>query len=99
MYRKDFTAQEKIVSDCLSSLGLRFTEQAPFNNYTVDFWIPELSMIVEADGKFGHIAKADAKRDWNLMQWESPKVEYVLHIKETTPDGVMEELCRALDNL
>ena len=99
MQPKDFTAQEKIIADCLSKLGLRYMEQAPFNNYRVDFWVPELAMIIEADGKFGHLRKADAKRDWNLMNWESPKVENILHITAKTPPTIMEELCRALDNL
>ena len=50
---KDFTQQEKTVGSCLSRLGFRFMEQFNILNYTVDFWVPELNMVIEADGKWG----------------------------------------------
>ena len=56
-------------------------------------------MVVEADGPMGHLRKADAKRDMALMEWTYPKVDSVLHIKGTTYNVIMEEVCRALDNL
>jgi len=94
---KDFTKQEKIIADCLSKLGIRYTEQFNVLQYTVDFWVPELSMVIEADGPMGHLRKADAKRDEALM--ETSDIEYVLHITSTTSDLIMEELCLVLDNL
>ena len=47
---RDFTKQENIIAECLSDLGLRYTEQYDLYPYTVDFYIPELNMVVEADG-------------------------------------------------
>ena len=99
MLPKDFTKQEKVIAECLSDLGLRFMEQVVFGQYTVDLWVPELNMIVEADGPIGHLRKADAKRDMALMEWPHPTVDNVLHIKGTTYNVIMEEVCRALDNL
>lgn len=96
---KDFTKQEKIIADCLSKLGLRFTEQFNVLNYTVDFWVPELSMVIEADGMMGHLRKADAKRDKALMNNTEVDVHYILHIIGTSPVSIMEEICQELDKL
>jgi very-short-patch-repair endonuclease len=67
--------------------------------YTVDFWIPELSMVIEADGMMGHLRKADAIRDAALMETTEVDVQQVLHIISTSPEPIMEEICQALDNL
>ena len=96
---KDFTNQEKIIASCLSKLGLRFTEQFNISKYTVDFWIPELAMVIEADGMMGHLRKADAKRDEALLKDTEVDVEHVLHISSTSHEPIMEEICQALDNL
>ena len=96
---KDFTMQEKIIADCLSKLGLRFVEQFNILNYTVDFWISELSMVIEADGMMGHLRKADAKRDEALLSNSEIEIEHILHITGRTYEPIMEELCQALDKL
>jgi len=96
---KDFTEQEKTIADCLSRLGLRFTEQFNILTYTVDFWVAELSMVIEADGPIGHLRKADAKRDEALLSNSEIEVEHVLHITGKTKEPIMEELCQALDKL
>ena len=96
---KDFTKQEKIIANCLSKLGLRFTEQFNILKYTVDFWVPELSMVIEADGMMGHLRKADAIRDEALMDTMEVDVKYVIHITSTSPEPIMEEICQVLDNL
>ena len=94
---RDFTKQENIIAECLSDLGLRYTEQYDLYPYTVDFYIPELNMVVEADGTYGHLKKRDLKRDVNLYKYD--EVEYILHIKENTAKDIKEFLCRALSNL
>ena len=96
---KDFTKQEKIIANCLSKLGLRYTEQFNILKYTVDFWVPELSMVIEADGMMGHLRKADAIRDEALLETTEVDVKHVLHITATSPEPIMEEICQALDNL
>ena len=96
---KDYTKQEKVLANCLSRFGFRFTEQFNILNYTVDFWIRELNMVIEADGKVGHLRKADAKRDAALLESEDPIVQYVIHITKDTTEGIMEELCQGFDKL
>ena len=96
---KDFTKQEKIIADCLSKLGLRFTEQFNILTYTVDFWVAELSMVIEADGPIGHLRKADAKRDAALLSNFEVGIDHILHITGITHEAIMEELCQALDKL
>ena len=96
---KDYTLQEKKIASCLSNLGLRYTEQFNILNYTVDFWVPELNIVIEADGKVGHLRKADAKRDNELLAGQDTKVSQVVHITATDVHAIMEELCQVLDNL
>jgi len=96
---KDFTQQEKIIADCLSKLGLRFIEQFNILTYTVDFWVSELSMVIEADGPIGHLRKADVKRDKALLSNSEVEIEHILHITGKTETPIMEELCQALDKL
>ena len=94
---KDYTAQENIIADCLSEFGLRYDQQYPFFTYTVDFWVPELNMVLEADGVYGHLKKRDAARDMELMGHNS--IEWVLHITKTTKQEIKEELWLALNKL
>ena len=96
---KDYTHQEKKIANCLSNLGLRYTEQFNILKYTVDFWVPELSMVIEADGQMGHLRKADAKRDAELLSGQDPEVSQVVHISATDVHAIMEELCQVLDKL
>lgn len=92
----DGTKQEVYLRDAIEDQGFRYVEQCNwFNPYVVDFYIPELLMVIEADGPYGHSQKRDAKRDMDLMGWS--QVEYVLHIKSYTKHGVEDELCQALD--
>ena len=96
---KDFTKQEKTIANCLGRFGFRFTEQFEILNYTVDFWISELNMVIEADGKVGHLRKADARRDAALLESEDPIVHQVIHITKDTTEAIMEELCQVFDKL
>ena len=91
---KDFTPQEQQIAKCLEEFGLRYNPQHYFLNYTVDFWIPELNMIIEADGVYGHYKSRDIKRDMDLMQLSA--VEYIVHIEETTYAEVNERIWQVL---
>ena len=92
---KDYTAQENIIADCLSEFGLRYEQQQAFGFYTVDFYIPEINMVVEADGKYGHLTKRDVKRDIYLGKQDG--IDYILHIKERTKEGIRDILWRGLN--
>ena len=94
---KDYTAQENIIAECLSELGLRYEQQADFPPYTPDFYIPEIKMIIEADGKYGHLRKRDVKRDIFLS--EDEEVLYILHVRETTKEKIKEILWQGLNKL
>ena len=83
----------------MGRFGFRFTEQFEILKYTVDFWIPELNMVIEADGIVGHLRKADARRDAALLESEDPIVDYVIHIAKVTTEDIMEELCQVFDKL
>tara|TARA_R110000824_G_scaffold145924_2_gene314475 strand:- start:2342 stop:2656 length:315 start_codon:yes stop_codon:yes gene_type:complete len=94
---KDYTAQEKIIAEELDELGFRYAEQYIFFPYTVDFYVPELKLVIEADGKYGHLKKRDAKRDMKLAY--NNEIEYILHISALTKSGVKETLWRGLNKL
>ena len=93
---KDYTTQEQLIADELSELGLRYDQQVEVYPYTVDFFIPELGMIIEADGIYGHLRKRDVKRDADLMRIFG--IENILHVKDSTKEGVKDTLCQALNN-
>ena len=94
---KDYTAQENFIAECLSEYGLRYDQQYEFWPYTADFYITELKMVIEADGKYGHLHKNDAKRDKSLLKLEG--IEYVIHIRETTKEKIKEILWQELNKL
>ena len=66
---RDFTEQELLIAQCLGDFGLRYDEQVYYHPYTVDFYIPEIKMVVEADGVYGHFKQRDVKRDMELMAY------------------------------
>ena len=97
MLPRDYTKQENLIADQLSELGLRYDQQVPINQYTADFFVPELGLVIEADGIYGHLRKRDAFRDSEIMRVFG--IENVLHIREDTKEGVRETLCQGLENL
>ena len=84
MRPRDYTVHENRIAECLSEFGVRYDQQYDFYPYTVDFWIAELSMVIEADGVYGHLRKRDIMRDGELMNRDG--IEYVLHIQESTKE-------------
>lgn len=90
---KDFTQQEQFVAQCLDELQLRYTQQVEFDKYIVDFLI-ENSIILEADGFFGHFRKADKLRDDALRQCNG--VSGIIHIKSLRKEKIKKEIMDAL---
>ena len=97
MLPRDYTKQENVIAQVLSDMGLRYDTQVPINQYTADFFVPELGMIIEADGIYGHFKKRDIKRDADLMRIYG--VKNILHIKENSKVGVQDTLWQALNRL
>ena len=94
---KDHTPQEQAIASILDEFGLRYDAQHPFGTYTVDFWIPEINMVVEADGFYGHHKPRDVKRDMDLMG--IPSIDHVLHITDVSYKDIKETLWQALNRL
>ncbi len=93
---RDFTEQEKIVQKCLDVTGLRYDNQVEFGKYTVDFFVAELDMVIEADGVYGHLRKRDKIRDSELRELG---VKHIVHVQNTTQKGIAKEIWQALDKL
>jgi len=94
---KDYTAQENIIAECLSEFGLRYEQQMEFAPYRPDFYIPEIKMIIEADGKYGHLRRKDFERDiWLNKQAE---VDSILHVRVFTKKRIREVLWQGLNRL
>jgi len=85
---RNHTPQEKIVRRILEENGLLYQYQINIGQYTVDFYLPELKVIVEADGVFGHLKKRDKQRDSMLA---AMGYHEVWHLKETTISGLRNE--------
>jgi len=65
----------------LTMLGVEFIEQYPVGVYTVDFYIPKIQCVVEADGWYWHQNEAKEKaRDAYLLR--DPSVRSVVHLTE-----------------
>ena len=97
MLPKDYTKQENVIAEVLSEIGLRYDQQVPISGYIADFFVPELGMVIEADGIYGHLKKRDVKRDADIMRIYG--VENILHIKENSKVGVQDTLWQALNKL
>ena len=89
----DFTKQENIIAEVLSECGLRYKEQENIGKYYADFFVPELNTVIEADGIYGHLKKADLKRDNALIDFG---VNQVIHISSSTKEKVKKELMEKL---
>ena len=96
MPSKFWTEQEKLIQKCIEETGLRYISQARSGTYDVDFYLPEIEMVVEADGPFGHLARRDAERDDKL---KSMGIEDVWHFRENTLETIRERLCQELNKL
>jgi len=88
MPHSDFTKQEIIIGQCLDEMGLRYHEQRQIGKYYVDFLVED-TIVVEADGVFGHFKKADEIRDEALLEMG---VGQIFHIKGQTKKEIYKEL-------
>ena len=50
MLPRDYTKQEELIAEELSTLGLRYDQQVDVYPYTVDFFVSDVGLIIEADG-------------------------------------------------
>jgi very-short-patch-repair endonuclease len=90
------TPQERLVARVLNDTGLRYIDQHPIDRFFVDFWIPEINTVVEADGIYGHFRKRDRMRDTILIE---SGVARIWHVKSQTLKGIEEEIWQALKAL
>jgi len=93
---KDFTQQEVFVQKYLDKTGLRYANQVEFGQYTVDFYVAELNLVIEADGVYGHLRKRDKRRDEHLQELG---IKYIIHVKEKTYKKIEETLWQELNKL
>ena len=96
MPSKFWTNQEKLIQRCIEETGLRYISQARFGTYNVDFYLPEIEVVVEADGPFGHLAKRDAERDAKLR---GMGIEDIWHFRENTLETIKERLWQEVNKL
>ena len=94
---KDYTVQENLIAQVLDECGLRYEQQYQISKYTLDFYIPEIKLGIEADGIYGHFRKKDTKRDFELMMY--PILESILRIEDTTYFEIKETIWQALNKL
>lgn len=94
---KDYTKQENLIAEWLDVFGLRYDQQYEFPPYTADFYIPEINMVIEADGKYGHLSKRDVQRDYVLT--DKYEVAYILHIRHFTKERIKQTLWQGLNKL
>jgi very-short-patch-repair endonuclease len=85
---RDNTPQEKLLKKVIEENGLLYEYQVRMGQYTIDFFLPELDVIIEADGVFGHLNKRDRKRDADLGDMG---YSLVWHLKEQTLSGLRDE--------
>ena len=89
MKPRDFTVQENTIAEVLSDLGLRYEQQYSIGSRTVDFYLHEMNSVIEADGVYGHLRKADRKRDSELV---SLGISNIYHIRDLTKPDILETL-------
>ena len=89
MKPRDFTVQENYIAEILTDLGLRYERQYSIGSRTVDFYLPEMKSVIEADGVYGHLRKADRKRDSELV---SLGICDIYHVRDLTKPNILETL-------
>tara|TARA_Y100000593_G_C4261814_1_gene312614 strand:- start:867 stop:1193 length:327 start_codon:yes stop_codon:yes gene_type:complete len=94
---RDYTNQENIIALILDEFGMRYEQQFHIPPYILDFYIPDIKMVIEADGVYGHLQKQDIKRDTFLL--DTAFVEYILHVPEVTKTKIKERIWQALNKL
>jgi very-short-patch-repair endonuclease len=80
----------------LDVIGLRYAPQYTIGTRWADFYIAELNAVIEADGAYGHLRKADQKRDAEIL---SAGVEHVFHVNATTRPKIEAQIWEFLNTL
>lgn len=64
------TSIEIAVENALKALKIPYQPQCPISHFTIDFFLPDRNIAIEADGKYWHAnsAKKDAARDKYLAK-------------------------------
>ena len=94
---KYYTKQEDLIALALDDLGMRYDQQYVIRPYTLDFYLPEIKMCIEADGIYGHSRKRDVKRDLALLQ--TTTIEHILRVRHSKYIEIKETIWQALNNL
>jgi len=80
--RKGPTRLELAARSLLEGFGVEFIEQHLIGVYTVDFYIPKIGLVIEADGAYWHKSEArERARDAYLMR-PGNGVTDVVHLSE-----------------
>lgn len=68
-YRGDTTLEER-VRMALNALGIKFEREYPISRYSIDFYLTDYHIALEADGEYWHriAAERDARRDAFLLK-------------------------------
>lgn len=61
--RKSESPIEEAVKECLDRVGVKYRQQEPIGPFRADFFLPEVNVVLECDGKAFHDGVYDGKRD------------------------------------
>lgn len=74
VYRTEGTAPERAVAAMLDSIGVAYeTQRGIGGRYVVDFFVPSLNLVIEADGDYWHAHPAKYSPD-SLNEAQQKKV-------------------------
>lgn len=82
--------------------GLNFIEQASIGPWSIDFYLPEHEIIIEADGEFWHNTIKAKMKDRRKDAWLKSKGYQVFHFTGTeiveNPNFCVEKIVKAISN-
>ncbi|AIE73605.1 MULTISPECIES: endonuclease domain-containing protein [unclassified Synechocystis] len=94
--RKGATQAEKILWHSLRNrqiLGFKFRRQHPIGNFIVDFYCPQLKLVIEVDGSIHH-----SRQEYD--QYRSGKLkEFGHYVLRFTNDQVIDDLPKVLEKI
>jgi very-short-patch-repair endonuclease len=96
LLRKNMTMAENILWEELRNrqiLGFKFRRQHPIGNFIVDFYCPQLKLIIEVDGSIH-----DNQREYDQCRSEKLK-EFVHYVLRFTNDQVIDDLPKVLEKI
>lgn len=94
--RREATLPERLLWSRLrrKQLGVRFLRQRPLGAYIVDFYAPDMGLVIEVDGR-SHDAR-QAEHDLNRQAWLEAQG---LNVVRVTNDDVPRCLDEVIDTL